>query len=100
MKRYLVFAGKDYYPNGGAEDFYNDYEMAADAKYAAAHLGGRNDGDLVWAHVFDSEARCVIARWGRGVQDDADYVARHRQTLERQLDPPSLTNAMLWLSII
>lgn len=53
--RYLLFAGKDYYPLGGWEDFKGSFSELREAIYA----GERQDGqplspDGYWYHIVDS----------------------------------------------
>jgi hypothetical protein len=49
MKRYLVFAGSNYYPVGGWEDFKCDHDTL-EAATAAAWAAGED-----WQHVVDLE---------------------------------------------
>lgn len=64
MKRFLVFAGQSYYPEGGMDDFVGDYETlgAAEATAREKLLGtpGKWD-DADWAHVYDTKNRKRIA---------------------------------------
>ena len=49
MKRYLLFAGYDYYPSGGMGDFKNDFDTIDEAmQYAKA-----NKDD--WQHIYDQQ---------------------------------------------
>ena len=51
MKRYLLFAGYDYYPSGGMDDFKNDFDTIDEAiQYAKA-----NKDD--WQHIYDQQER-------------------------------------------
>lgn len=49
MKRFLVFAGDNYYPAGGWGDYVDSYESAEEAHMAAAKQG------YDWSHVVDLE---------------------------------------------
>lgn len=51
LKRYLVFAGWNYYPLGGWDDLHGIYDTLEEAKAAA--LEAEDKGD--WAHIVDSE---------------------------------------------
>ncbi len=66
MKRYLLFAGNDYYPNGGAKDFFGSFDLPEEAilylnKMQSEGLGpfcygarlGRDH--CTWAHIWDSQ---------------------------------------------
>ena len=59
MKRYLVFAGEDYYPVGGAGDFVSDHDTEEEAiKVADEACRGE------WAHVLDTETGLMMNRSG------------------------------------
>lgn len=59
MKRYLVFAGNAYYPDGGWQDYHSEHETELAAMDTAAiALSGSNGFE--WAHVVDSEARKMV----------------------------------------
>lgn len=70
MKRYLLFAGDDYYPLGGWEDFQGDFDLCVNAKnfrkyYFAGtyqHLAGLAQYEIAfdWKHIVDSHSGCVI----------------------------------------
>jgi len=57
MKRFLLFAGDFYYPNGGWDDFKGDFDSVENAK---DWLEG--DGGADWAHVIDTttSSRAII----------------------------------------
>jgi len=48
-KRWWVFAGERYYPNGGMLDFQNDYDIEQDAYEKAQTL------NFDWYEIYDSE---------------------------------------------
>ena len=57
--RYLVFAGKDYYPSGGAVDFKKGFAIIEEAESFALDLVRATTDDWPdnsddWAHVFDT----------------------------------------------
>jgi hypothetical protein len=63
MKRYMVFAGQDYYPNGGGDDFKGSFEYLVDATDEALRLtdsDGRGWSADDWAHVFDKELDIIV----------------------------------------
>jgi len=59
MKRYLLFAGDNYYPCGGWEDFIEDFDdlQKARDRGAAEEVA---DGLGRWWHVVDSETKSVV----------------------------------------
>jgi hypothetical protein len=59
MKRYLLFAGPEYYASGGFHDFINCFASPSEARQAAESM--RVD----WWHVFDVETRKIVL-WGEG----------------------------------
>jgi hypothetical protein len=64
MKRFWLFAGDNFYPYGGMEDFAGDFDTAeAAAAAGAAGLAKRahEPGSIDWFHVLDTERREVVA---------------------------------------
>lgn len=66
MKRFLLFAGEDYYPIGGWNDFLGDFDTVAEAKGVGE--GYREGSALCWWHVVDTEAAAIVTYYG---DDDA-----------------------------
>jgi len=80
MKRYLVFMGSIFYPEGGMDDFFVD----VDSVYSGAELvtskimeafplyGGvyteaewnEQHWDMNWAHIYDTETREIVWKMG------------------------------------
>ena len=58
-KRFLVFGGSRYYPEGGAYDLLESFDTIAEAK---AFADGFIDGErsLAWVHVFDSSCESSV----------------------------------------
>jgi len=54
LKRFLAFCGRNYYPNGGWDDFKGDFEEFESAK--SFLLEKDND----WAQIFDTETKKII----------------------------------------
>ena len=54
MKRYLVFGGDVYYPEGGFSDFVGEYDVEEDAIEKAKTIG---EDKYQWANVYDTKAR-------------------------------------------
>jgi hypothetical protein len=55
MKRYLIFAGSNYYPSGGWDDFRGSTDTLDEATSIAK--GGRHD----WWHVVDTHTETEVA---------------------------------------
>lgn len=53
---YLLFAGNDYYPYGGADDLQGKFDTVDEA--IAAH--DPNKYDEPWAHVFCLESLSIV----------------------------------------
>ena len=51
MSRYLLFAGDNYYPGGGWEDYVDSYNSVAEAIAALGADSRKRD----WFHVVDSQ---------------------------------------------
>ncbi len=57
MKRYLLFSGSDYSPQGGWADFVRDFHTMDEAeKFASKYPAD-------WKHVVDTEATDVQEVW-------------------------------------
>lgn len=60
LKRYLVFVGDCYYPQGGMQDFCGSRETEEAAiTFAQSKINGEG---LRWAHVYDTAANKIIWR--------------------------------------
>jgi hypothetical protein len=59
MKRYLLFAGPEYYASGGFHDFADSFATQLEARQAAESMS------VDWWHVFDVETRKIVL-WGEG----------------------------------
>lgn len=62
MKNYLVFIGEDYYPNGGMEDFKEDFNTLDDAKqYIENWLNDEPYSKTeYWYHVYSIEDKAIV----------------------------------------
>jgi len=56
MKRYLLFAGNNYYPGGGWNDFIGSFHSTEAAKTALLN----SDRAFQWWHIVDSEASIMV----------------------------------------
>lgn len=61
MKRYLLFAGVDYYPEGGFNDYVNSYSTYNEALEDAQKL--LSDGNQWW-QIVDTLENTIIAQNG------------------------------------
>lgn len=69
-KQFLLFAGDDYYPEGGAEDFIGSYDRLDDA--IKAHDPNEYLVAGGWANVFDLEEEKIVKYFYRGVWYNED----------------------------
>lgn len=79
MKRYLLFAGEHYYPEGGWADFHQDFDSLREAEDKAATFGHGID----WWHIVDSQTK-----------DRVVWMGDRRHGVERTIDTsdiPELT---------
>lgn len=67
-KRFLLFAGDDYYPKGGALDLLGAFDSAEEAE--SAHDPKRFNYDGGWANILDVEAATVLRSFCRGTWCD------------------------------
>lgn len=54
MKRYLLFAGDEYYPNRGWKDFKGDFDTEPEAFKQALRC------DRDWYQIVDTETKQII----------------------------------------
>lgn len=60
--KYFLFAGINYYPQGGAEDFRGEFDSADDAKKSIAKE--IDEKHIEWAHITDQHCEMVeCIRW-------------------------------------
>lgn len=69
MKRYLLFAGEDYYPGGGANDLKGDFDTIEEAVNALHHKDYRD----CFAHVFDLTTKKIVKHHSRGDWQDEKF---------------------------
>lgn len=63
LKRFLVFAGWNYYPSGGMEDFVGSSDSSIEAiDMMRAKLKEIDMGELSWAHIWDQEVGAMFYR--------------------------------------
>lgn len=64
LKRFLAFAGDDYYPRGGFKDFFDSFSSLEEAKKSITQEQNCRFGDewklLVWAQIFDTETQKIV----------------------------------------
>ena len=58
MKRFLIFAGDNYYPSGGMRDFIGDYGTFQEAESNLLNLVIKNGWD--WGDIWDCETREMV----------------------------------------
>jgi len=75
MKRYAAFAGRLYYPKGGADDFVGLFESIELAEICIQAWikspAGQEEYGRHWWHVLDIESGAIVAR----DLDSAEYLA-------------------------
>lgn len=69
-KQFLLFAGNDYYPVGGAYDFKGSFDTQAQA--AKAHNPNEHKYDGGWANIFDLKEEKIVKQFSRGTWYDGD----------------------------
>jgi hypothetical protein len=91
MGGYLLFAGDDYYPNGGADDFRGTYHTMQEAMRAGEHYD--------WAHVATVETTMsadtteftfffnVEARWREPLYNEAHFTIGYAWKVNGELVP-------------
>jgi len=80
MKRYWLFAGDNYYPNGGMDDFVGSFYRIDEAKkigskkYAISYdckMRGHSLVSIDWVHILDSEKNKIILRGNELLEKEA-----------------------------
>ncbi len=70
MKRFLVFSGKHYYPEGGMLDFKQDFDLLTETVPLVNETIGE---PWSWSHVWDSQTRRFVFAIRNGdMIDDAE----------------------------
>lgn len=60
MKRFWLFAPSAFYPYGGMEDFYGDYDSVGEAIAAHEDWCTKEDPTYPKGHIFDVQERCIV----------------------------------------
>lgn len=66
MRRYLLFAGWNYYPQGGYKDLQGSFDSLEDARkhrdeyYKAEGCKLDDDNSFVWYHIVDTNIGMVL----------------------------------------
>lgn len=69
LDRYLLFAGEDYYPEGGWRDFQSSHETIEEAKKAFSIFEYRDE----WGHIFDLITKEIVVTFWRGKTKEGDH---------------------------
>jgi hypothetical protein len=68
MKRYMVFAGEEYYSSGGATNLLGTADTLEEAweMVGPSSFKDRENGKYDWCHAYDTQEDKIIARpnWG------------------------------------
>lgn len=68
-KRYLLFGGYDYYPSGGWNDYFGDFDSISDAKDELVKRSGKGYPFAYdWWHIVDSDKREIVLDQSRKVK--------------------------------
>lgn len=68
--RFLLFAGNDYYPEGGAYDFHGSFVSIEEA--VKGHNPKMYTYDGGWANIFDLKTEKIVKQFSRGTWYDGD----------------------------
>lgn len=64
MKNFILFAGDDYYPEGGAYDFKGAFKTLEEA--IEFHDPNEYNNCGGWANIFDLENEEIVKKFSRG----------------------------------
>jgi hypothetical protein len=59
MNRFFLFAGCDFYPQGGMHDFIGSFTTFGDAYAAAKACLAPGDDQCEWWHILDTETHMI-----------------------------------------
>ena len=60
MKRYLLFAGMDYYPSGGWDDYLGDFITISECLSHLKEEKNRCWDPLEWHHIVDTKTMKIV----------------------------------------
>jgi hypothetical protein len=60
MKRYLVFAGVNYYPSGGWGDFHGDFDSIEEGEASLRLLNNGRYRKWEWMQILDTQSLAVV----------------------------------------
>ena len=60
MKRYLLFAGRLYYPEGGAQDLISSFSRVEEIEIESELK--KIDSEYNWAHVYDMKTEQIVLK--------------------------------------
>ena len=63
-KQFLLFAGNDYYPYGGAYDYKGSFKTIEEA--VSSHNPNEHDYNGGWANVFELPKEKIVMQFKRG----------------------------------
>lgn len=65
MKRFLLFAGVEYYADGGWNDFRGAFDAEADARAEGERLIAITRHEYEWWHIADTVSGLIVACEGQ-----------------------------------
>lgn len=65
MNRYVIFAGSDYYPQGGFDDFVADFSKLSDAIKFVDEIDEIDEESAEWCHIVDMRKKEKIKQFER-----------------------------------
>ena len=83
MKRYWLFFGSDYYPNGGMSDFRDSFDTQEEAVHCVLQ---KFDTGFEWFHVYDSQEGVIV----QANRTSAEYRDRYNTDVDNRY--PGLKN--------
>lgn len=57
--QYLLFAGYNYYPGGGMNDYIDEFDDLEDAKQRGANVSDSYGTEYDWWHIYDTHTGLV-----------------------------------------
>ena len=88
MKRYIIFAGRTFYPGGGLRDYIcstDNLETAHTIAKSAVSEAGYADFQADWSHIYDAKEDEAVAEYG----ENHSFNSPNMDAFNNKIVPPT-----------
>lgn len=98
---FLIFAGEEYYPSGGAVDFVATSPTLLKAQQLVEMAEGELKDDHRWVHIakFDGEFLTVVASWHKNLRVHKDKLGFDFKEPDNPKFAPGVEEQLTWWSL-